>query len=152
LDPVARNPNVPRDGLTLTSGEHVSGLSVTIAEGAAKLSGHISTVLGQPLSPSVRIYLVPAEQEAAENILRFYEARPEINGIFALDYIAPGKYWIVVRPVEVNNPGATKPVRQDAILRAKVFREAEVQRKTVTLKPCEEVADFEIPAVAPASP
>jgi len=151
LDPVAKNPNVPRDGLTLTSGEHVSGLSVTITEGAAKLSGHISTGEGQSLSPLVRVYLVPAERDAAENILRFYEARPEVNGSFGFDDIAPGKYWIVMRPAEVNDQASTKSVRQDAALRAKILQDAQALKKAVTLKPCEEITDFALP-FAPASP
>jgi len=152
LDPIAKNPNVPRDGLTLTSGQHVSGLLVTITEGAAKLSGHISTGEGQSLSPLVRVYLAPAERDAAENILRFYEARPEVNGSFAFDNIAPGKYWIVMRPAEVNNQASTKSVRQDGTLRAKILQDAEALKKAVTLKPCEEIADFALPYVAPASP
>ena len=152
VDPVAKNPNVPRDGLTLTPGEHISGLSVTITEGAAKLSGHISTGEGQSRSTLVRVYLVPAERDAAENILRFYEARPEVNGSFAVDNVAPGKYWIVSRPAEVNDQASTKSVRQDAALRAKIFQDAEALKKAVTLKPCEEVTDFVLPYVAPASP
>ncbi|HMH44494.1 MAG TPA: carboxypeptidase-like regulatory domain-containing protein [Pyrinomonadaceae bacterium] len=152
LDPVAKNPNLPRDGLTLTSGEHTSGLSVTITEGAAKLSGHISTSERQSLSPLVRVYLAPAERDAAENILRFYEARTEANGSFAFDDIAPGKYWIVMRPAELNDQASTKSVRQDATLRAKIVQEAGALKKALTLKPCEEVSDFSLPYVAPVSP
>jgi len=126
--------------------------SYQVAILTGNLSGNISTVEGQSLSPSVRVYMVPAERDAGENILRFYAVRPEVNGSFALDHIAPGKYWIVMRPAEVNNSGSTKSSRQDATLRAKLFQEAEVQKKTVTLKPCEEVADFDLPYVAPASP
>lgn len=148
----AKNPNVPRDGLMLTSGEHVSGLSVTITEGAAKLSGHISTGEGQSLSPLVRVYLAPAERDAAENILRFYEARPEVNGSFAFDDIAPGKYWIVMRSAEVSDQASMKSVRQDATLRAKIFQDAAALKKAVTLKPCEEIADLSLLYVAPASP
>jgi hypothetical protein len=122
LDPVAKNPNVPRDGLMLTSGEHVSGLSVTITEGAAKLGGHISTGEGQSLSPLVRVYLAPAERDAAENILRFYEARPEVNGSFAFDDIAPGKYWIVLRSAEVSDQASMRSVRQDATCGQRSFR------------------------------
>jgi hypothetical protein len=152
LDPVAKNPNVPRDGLSLNSGQHVSGLSVTITEGAAKLNGHISTGDGQPLSPFVRVYLAPAERDAAENILRFYETRPEVNGSFAFDDIAPGKYWIVMRSAEVNDQASMKSVRRDATLRAKIFQDGAALKKAVTLKPCEEIADLALPYVAPASP
>src|SRR2546423_1418000 len=74
------------------------------------------------------------------------------NGSFAFDDIAPGKYWIVMRPAEVDNQKSTKSIRMDAALRAKIFQDAEALKKAVTLKPCEELADFALPYVAPASP
>lgn len=145
LEPVARNANLARDGVTVRSGERVSGVVVTITEGAAKLSGKILLAEGQSLASSLRVYLVPNERETAENVLRFYQARPEANGDFTVDNIAPGKYWIVARPMEENEYGTAKPIRQDAAFRAKVLHDAEVLKKEITFKPCEQTTDYEVP-------
>ena len=85
-------------------------------------------------------------------MLRFYDLWIEADGHFVADNIAPGKYWIVARPAAENDSGTTKSVREDATLRAKVFQAAEALKKSVTLKPCEEVADFDLPYVAQAFP
>jgi len=141
-----------RDGVAVRSGERVSGLMVTITEGASLLRGRISGTEAQTLPPRVRAYLIPVEPEAAENVLRFYESWIEVDGRFIVDNVAPGKYWIVARPAAENDSGSTKSVRQDPTLRAKVSQAAEALKKVITLKPCEEVADFALPYVAPASP
>lgn len=141
-----------RDGVAVRSGERVSGLMVTITEGAAKLSGRISGTDAQPLPPRLRAYLIPVEPEAAENVLRFYESWIEADGRFIVDNVAPGKYWIVAGRATEDDQAATKSVRQDAALRAKILHDAESLKKAVTLKPCEEVTDFVLPYVAPASP
>jgi len=125
---------------------------VTTTEGAPLLRGRISGTEAQTLPPRLRVYLIPAEPEAAENVLRFYESWIEVDGRFIVDNVAPGKYWIVARPAAENDSGSTKSVRQDATLRAKVSQAAEALKKAITLKPCEEVADFALPYVVPASP
>ena len=86
----ASDPNIPRDGMNLKSGERASGLTVTITEGAAGLRGRISVGEGQRVPPGLRVYLVPAEREAAENILRFFDATAESDASFAIGNIAPG--------------------------------------------------------------
>jgi hypothetical protein len=125
---------------------------VTIAEGAAKLQGRIVAAEGQTVSRSVRVYLVPAERDAAENVLRFYEARPNSDRSFTVDNLAPGNYWIFARPAEENEFGIAKAIRQDAAFRAKVLREAEALKKDVAFKPCEQVADYDLPYTAPTNP
>ena len=92
---------------------------------------------------------MPAEREAVTNIYRFYEAAPDQSGIFKFENVAPGKYLIVSRRAEVNESGLVKAVRQDEALRARVREEAQAQNQPVTLKPCEQVADFnlQVPSV-----
>jgi carboxypeptidase family protein len=151
--PVVRttSPNTARDGVSVRSGEHITGLVVTFTEGAASLRGRISIAKGQTPPPRLRVYLAPAEREAAGNVLRFYESPTEMSGSFTVDNLAPGKYWIMARPAEGNDSGATKFVRQDAAFRAKVLQEAQALNKTVTLKPCEQIGDLEVPYSIPAS-
>lgn len=144
--------NVARQGISLQSAEHLSGLTLTLKEGAARLRGRISLGEGQSLPPAVRVYLAPAEKEEAENVLRFYEARPEADGSFTVDNLAPGKYWITARPSEENETGATKLIRLDSPFRAKVFSEAEAGKREIGFKPCEQIADYDLPYPISAIP
>src|SRR5207237_10513299 len=102
----ARNSNliVAREGLTLKTGERVSGLTVTFTEGAASLRGRISAPEGQGIPPRMRLYLVPAEPESLKNVLRFFEAAADGDGRVAIGNIGPGRYWILARPAAQLEP------------------------------------------------
>jgi hypothetical protein len=140
--------NVARDGVNIKRGDHVTGLTVTFAEGAAKLKGHLSAGEGQSLPLKLRVYLVPEERETAGNLYRYYEAAAERDGTFTIDNVAPGKYLILARRSEENEVGVTRLVRLDETLRTAVFKEAEALKKAIALKPCEQVADFDLPYLA----
>jgi hypothetical protein len=144
-------PNIFRDGINLKSGERVLGLTVTITEGAAALRGRISVAEGQRVPPGLRAYLVPAEREAADNVLRFFDAAAESDAGFAIGNIAPGRYWIVARSADDGDPAKVKPIRQDSALRARVLREAEASKKEIQFKPCQRTTDYDLPySLAPA--
>jgi hypothetical protein len=133
---------VARDGVNLRSGEHLTGLTVTIAEGAAGLRGRISVAEGQQLPGRMSVYLVPIERDSIENVLRFFESRAEPDGSFLIGNIAPGRYWIIAWPVEENESGVAKSIRRDPALRAKALREAEALQKEIPFKPCEQATDY----------
>jgi len=82
--------------------------------------------------------------------LRFYEGRPEANGRFTVNYLAPGKYWLLARLSEENEVGITKSIRLDSAFRAKAFTEAEAGKKEIAFKPCEQIADYDLSYSAPA--
>src|SRR5205807_2283224 len=54
IGPAAKLINVTRDGLTLKTGEHASGLTITVAEGASQLVGKIAPAEGQSMPPNLR--------------------------------------------------------------------------------------------------
>src|SRR6185369_8007721 len=97
----------------------------------------------------LRVYLVPAEREAAGNLLRFYETAAERDGSFTLDNLAPGKYLIDARRAEETGLGLIKFARQDEALRTAVLKEAEAAKKEIAIKPCQQINDFDLPYVAP---
>jgi hypothetical protein len=68
----ARQNDAARNGVGLKFGERVTGLTVTLAEGAASLRGLIKPGAGGPIPPKLHVYLVPAEKENAEDVLRFF--------------------------------------------------------------------------------
>ena len=145
------NPVVARDSITLKTGERVSGLTVTFTEGAASLRARIVAPEGPNLPARMRVYLVPAERESIDNVLRFFEAAVDGDGRVAIDNVAPGRYWIIARPAEENESTRVKLIRQDSDLRAKVMREAEGLKKETSFKPCERTVDYDLP-YAPSSP
>src|SRR5207253_2757199 len=57
IGPAAKLINVTRDGLTLKTGEHASGLTITVAEGASQLVGKIAPAEGQSMPPNLRAHL-----------------------------------------------------------------------------------------------
>jgi len=139
------------EGISVKSGERISGVTITIAEGAAKLRGKITLAEGQSLSANLRVYMIPAERENADNVLRFYEARPDADRSFTIDNVAPGRYLIVARLREENDLGTAKVIRQDGTFRAKVVHDAEALKKDVVFKPCEQLADYQLPYSPPTS-
>jgi len=146
----ASDPNIPRDGITLKSGQRLAGLTVTITEGAGGLRGRISVPEGQRVASGLRVYLVPAERDSAENVLRFFEAATDTDAKFAIHNVAPGRYWIIVRGADDGDPSKVKPVRQESALRVRVLREAEALKKEISFKPCEQLTDYDLPWTAAA--
>jgi len=140
----SRQGDVARNGITLKAGEKTSGITVTIADGAAGLSGKaIPAAEGSPLPGRLRIHMVPAEARAADEVLRYAEAYARSDGSFSLSNIAPGKYWLIARaaPDDEMSDSSPAPVARDTNERAKLRREAEAMKIEVELKPCQRVTD-----------
>jgi hypothetical protein len=133
-----------KDGISLKNGERVTGLVVTITEGAGRLHGHISAGEGQTVPSGLGVYLVPAEREAADNVLRFYEARAQTDRTFTLDNLNPGKYFIMLYPITEDELGLMKSIRQDSALRSEILKYAITAGKEILFKPCGDVADYEL--------
>ena len=145
--------NIPKNGIPLKTSERFTNLAIAIAEGGAAFRGRITTGEGQNLPAGLRLYLVPADRESSENVLRFFEGTVSAEGAFGIGNIAPGRYWIVAHlpePID-SNSNTVKSIKRDSVFRAKVMREAETVKKEIVFKPCERTVDFEFP-YAPAPP
>ena len=143
---------VARDGIIVKSGEHVSGLTVTITEGAASIRGRISIAAGQSLPPRMRLYLVPAERDGSENVLRFFEGSVANDGSFVMGNIAPGRYWMIAQSAVENDSNSVKSIKSDSDFRSKVLHDAEALKKEITFKPCERTTDYDLSYSPPTSP
>lgn len=143
---------VARDGIVLKSGERVSGLIVTITEGAASIRGRISVAAGQILPPRMRLYLVPAERDSSENLLRFFEGTVANDGTFVMGNLAPGRYWMIAQPAVESDSNSVKSIKSDSAFRSKVLRDAEALKKEIAFKPCERTTDYDLPYSPPTSP
>ena len=142
LNPRTTDSRIISEGVTLTN-QTVSGLNIVLSEGAATIRGAVVTADGKPLKDRQLIYLVPGEKESSPNLLRYFETRSEPDGRFELRSIPPGDYLAVTDSMEENRPPGIL-VRQDANLRNKVVRDAQKLNRSITLKPCERVENFEL--------
>jgi carboxypeptidase family protein len=143
--------NIPKNGITLKAGEKVSDLTIAIAEGGAGLRGRVTTGEGQSLPSGLRLYLVPAERENSENVLRFFEGAVAADGTFAIGNLAPGRYWIVAQLPEPVDSNTMKSIKSDSAFRTKIMRDAETLKKEIAFKPCERTIDYEL-SYSPTAP
>jgi hypothetical protein len=137
--------DLARSSLTLRLGEGATGVRVTLAEGGATLSGQVETTGNQSLPAQLFVYLVPAEKEKVDDPLQYSAAQVDGHGAFAIDQVAPGRYWLITKTAADNlssNKSLRSPDAHEA--RAKLWREAESMKSEVALKPCQNVSGYSL--------
>ena len=142
-----RQADAARNGISLKSGERISGLTVTLAAGAASLRGTVKPAEGETLPARLFLQLAPAEKENAEDVLRFFTAPVNADGTFAFNNLPPGRYWTLARITADNDPQSDAKLRapEEAETRAQIRRAAEAAKMAVELKPCQNVIDYQLP-------
>ncbi len=138
--PAVKPVDIARQGINLKAGEKLTNLMLTLAEGAAELRGRVT---GKNLPTRMRVHLVPAEKDAAAEVLRYYEVVSR-DGNFALSNLAPGKYWLLARavPDDESEEKLAKPTAWDATERAKLWQAAEGAKQAIELTTCLRVKDY----------
>jgi hypothetical protein len=136
--------NIARNGVTLKPGEKLAGMTVTIAEGAAGLKGQVDQ--GSGASGKIRVHLIPAEKEAADDMLRYAQATADGDGGFQFKHLAPGRYYLLAKPVKNDETGAAAARLQagDNASRAALRKEAEAANISVELQPCQRIKDYKL--------
>ena len=143
LNPRNADARIISDGITLNT-QSVSGINVTISEGAALVHGTVVTSEGKPSRDRMLIYFVPAEKENASNLLRYFESRSDADGKFELRNVPPGEYLLIPLSADENRqPGIL--IRQDSSLRANIVRDAQKLNQHLALKTCERIDNLELP-------
>jgi len=131
----------------------LSGVTVTLAQGAASLHGQVALAEGEQPPAKLFVYLAPAERERAEDVLRYFVAPVSPEGKIALGNIAPGRYWILPQVVSDDRRAAGSGLTpltklrlpDETATRARVRRDAEAAKNEIELKPCQNVTDFQLP-------
>ncbi|HWQ36580.1 MAG TPA: carboxypeptidase-like regulatory domain-containing protein [Blastocatellia bacterium] len=136
--------NVARDGFSLRAGEKLKGLTVTLAEGAASLKGKVVTDGAKPAG-RIGVYLVPAEKESADDLLRYALAGTRSDGSFQFSHFAPGRYYLLAGTMpEAGSSGSALSLSAlDNTRRATLRREAEARGIAIDLSPCQRVTDYQ---------
>jgi hypothetical protein len=129
------------------AGDRLSGLIITLAEGAASFRGQIKLAEGQKLPPKSFVYLVPSENEKADDVLRFFASLVAADGSFALNNLPPGRYWAIAKAAGENESNVLSRLRlpDEGEARARLRREAEVAKTETELKPCQNIIDYSLP-------
>ena len=149
----ASQNDLARNGVALKFGDNIARVTVNLAEGAASLRGSVKLETGQSVPPRLFVIVVPAEKESAEDVLRFFASEVGLDGTFALNSLPPGRYWAVANVPTKNEPQSELKLRSpaEAEARAQLRRAAESGKLLVELKPCQNMADYQLP-VSLASP
>ena len=157
-DPGAKPVDAAKNGVKLKPGDKIKGMIATVSEGAARLSGKvISGPENKPPEAKMRVHLVPAEPEAADDVLRYFESDVSADGEFTLTNVQPGKYWLVGREIadieltESNH----QPVAFDAGSRNALRFEGEASKSPIELSQCQSSTEYRlkyVPLTKPAKP
>jgi hypothetical protein len=129
--------------LTVRTSEKLSGVILTLAEGATQISGKWQ---GRT-DAKMRVHLVPADNALANNVLRYAETFVQPDGTFAFTHLAPGKYWLLAKPVHPSEikERMRSPLAWSAASRIILRKEAESAAPVVELSPCKRLGDYRLP-------
>jgi len=149
--PANRSTDAARHWTTIKSGARVSGLTITLAAGAASLHGQIKTPENQKLPARLFVYLVPVEREKAEDVLRLFALMVSNDGSFALNNLPPGRYWAIAKTAGQNESNVISRLRlpDEAEARVKLRQEVEAAKTEIELKPCQNVTNYSLPFMVP---
>jgi hypothetical protein len=109
------------------------------------------------LPDRLRLHLIPAEKESADDVVRFFEAAVQSDRTFSIKNIAPGRYLLLARPVadEEATDSFSRPVAWDAEGRKALRQDAEQANVVLELQPCQLITDHVLrytPPVAKPKP
>jgi hypothetical protein len=148
--PAAATPGISAaaGSLNIKAGDRQSGVTITLAGGAAAVQGQLVGKDGAKQAARVRVHVVPADASQAEDLVRYQESLSRNDGTFELKHLAPGKYWLLARSL-ADDDANSRPAAWDATERAKLRREAEASKQEINLTACQRLGDFKLQFSAP---
>jgi hypothetical protein len=143
---VAKN-DAAANWTSVRAGEQLSNISITLAAGAASIRGKITVVEGATLPSGAAVYLVPAERDKANDVLRYFVTEVSSEGAFTLNNLSPGRYWSILQSSPPPELATLTKLRlpESVEARSKLRRTAEAQKSEVDLKPCQTLAEYQLP-------
>lgn len=132
---------------TLRAGEQLSNVTITLAAGAASIRGKIAVAEGATAPSGGAVYLVPAERDKGDDVLRYFVSEVSSDGTFTLNNLPPGRYWSLFQPTPQAEIATLTKLRlpESAEARTKLRRAAETQKSDLELKPCQTLTDYQLP-------
>ncbi len=144
--PANTRTDAARNWTTVKLGDRITGLSITLAEGAASIRGQVIAPEGSKFPGKLSVYLVPSERDKAEDVLRFFTVETAEDGTFAVNNLPPGRYWLITQdPTDSELTSERLRLPTAAESRAKLRRTAETAKTDIELKPCQNITDYQLP-------
>jgi hypothetical protein len=143
----AKSVDATRVWTNVKASERLANLTVTLVQGGASLRGMLVLGEGEQVPRGLFVYLVPAEREKANDVLRFFAAPVQSNGYIGFANVPPGRYWIVAQPGEETPtmPLTTKiRLPNEAETRKRLRLDAEAAKNEIELKPCQTIDTFRL--------
>jgi hypothetical protein len=139
-----------KNWLSLKSGDRLTDFNIVLNEGAASIRGQLALPEETKPVENLRVFVVPAEREKADDPLRFSVATVSPEGTFAVNNLAPGRYFILAQlnldaelsPEKIRLPNAAEA-------RTKLRRAAETARIELELKPCQNLTEYKLNTKTP---
>jgi hypothetical protein len=126
---------------TVKPGEQISNLTITLAQGAASIRGRLVVPEGAA-TPAMSLYLVPAEPDKANDVLRYFVSDVASDMTFTFNNLPPGRYLTHLDTQTTTLKKLRQP--EAAPERLKVRRGAETKKNEIELKPCQNLADYQL--------
>lgn len=132
--------DVAANWMTVKSGEQLSNLTITLAQGAASIRGRVVAPEGAATPAS--IYLVPVEPDKVNDVLRYFVSDVGEDQTFTFNNLPPGRYLTYLD----SQTTTLKKLRQPEATseRLKVRRGAETKKNEIELKPCQNLVDYQL--------
>ena len=127
--------------MTVKSGEQLSNLTITLAQGAASIRGRVVAQEGAPVS-AMALYLVPAEPDKTNDVLRYFVSGVGEDMTFTFNNLPPGRYLTYIDTQTTTLKKFRQP--EAAPERLKVRRNAETKKNEIELKPCQNLTDYKL--------
>ena len=125
---------------TLKPGDQLSTLTITLAQGAASIRGRMQTPEGAATPSGMSVYLIPAEPDKTDDVLRYFVSSIGEDKTFAFNNVPPGKYLALIDAMSSTLAKLRLP--DSAPTRTKLRRAAEAKKNSIELKPCQNLADY----------
>jgi len=142
----ASRVDAARNWTMIKGSESITGLTITLAEGAASVRGQLSLAEGTQAPGNLKVYFAPAERERSEDPLRYFVSDIGGDRTFTLMNLPPGNYLASVQTPGEKDPTTNAKLRlpDAAEARLKIRRAAEATKLNIELKPCQNVTDYKL--------
>ena len=137
--------DVAKNWINVKSGDRLTGLSVTLSEGAGSVRGRL--VMREDSKPpeSLNVIFVPAEREKSGDVLRYFAVDIAPDKTFIADNLPPGRYWITTHPrLAKETTGNNLRMPDGAQQRSKLLGMAETSNVMIEIKPCQSISDYQL--------
>ncbi|HJT29694.1 MAG TPA: carboxypeptidase-like regulatory domain-containing protein [Pyrinomonadaceae bacterium] len=127
--------------MTVKSGEQLSNLTITLAQGAASIRGRVVVQEDAPVS-AMSLYLVPAEPDKTNDVLRYFVSEVAEDMTFTFNNLPPGRFLTYLDSQTTTLKKFRQP--EAAPERLKVRRNAETKKNEIELKPCQNLTEYQL--------